>query len=366
MGGLSVSQHLARVSDALQAAAVGHLGWDVALDRLAAATGSKSGELMGVGSAPFQIITNVSPEEIAAFVAIDGHDPRINSRIRVGMKAPTMKLLDEADFTTESDCRRHRDYGEAIRRLDIPFAHLTILQRSREVTLGLAMLRTARAGAMPEEQKRLLRAATPHVLSAVRLHMAAEGRAMDLTAAGFEQADHAAFVLDRAGRLKAWTPWADRLLRDGDLRVKDGQLFTRDLSDARLGQAVERARRVRDLSDAAPQAVLTRDAEGQSYPLEVMPLPSRHGFDFEAGVVILARPPRDMGLRAAHIAAIVFGLTRAEADVAGLLVAGCSVAEIARRRAVTIGTVRTHVRRLFDKTGARNQIGVVAAISSHL
>lgn len=366
VSGLSISQRLAEVSDALQAAAVGHLGWDAALQSLAAATGSKAGELIGLGTAPFQIITEISPEQMGDFIAANGHDPLVSSRVRVGMRAPTMRLLDEADFDTEADGVRHRAYGEVIRRLDIPFAQLTILQRTPEVTLGMTLLRSARAGAMPEEQKRLLQAAAPHVVSAVRLHMAAERRAIDLTVAGFQQADHAAFVLDRAGRLKAWTASADRLLREGDLRLKEGRLSTRDIANHGLAQAIERARRVRDLSDLPPQTVLGSDASGMAYPLEVMPLPSRHGFDFEAGVIVLARPPREIELRAARIAGILFGLTRAEAVVAGLLTAGLSAADIAHRQGVGVGTVRTHIRRLFEKTGARNQIGLTAAISRRL
>lgn len=366
MSGISISQRLAEVSDALQAAAVGHLGWDVALGALAGATGSKAGELIGLGNAPFQIITEISPEQMDCFIAANGHDPLINSRVRIGMRAPTMKLLDEADFDTAGDRRRHRDYGEVIRSLDIPFAQLTILQRTPEVTLGLTLLRTERAGAMPEPQKRLLQAAAPHVVSAVRLHMAAEGRAMDLTAAGFQQTHHAAFVLDRAGRLRAWSALADRLLQAGDLRLKDGRLWGRDAADLQLARAIERARRVRDVSDIAPQAVLTTDANGLAYPLEVMPLPSRHGFDFEAGVIVLASPPRAIDARVTQVAASIFGLTRAEAAVAGLLIAGLAAAEIAHRQGVGIGTIRTHIRRLFDKTGTRNQVGLIAALSRHL
>lgn len=363
MSGVCNSQRLADVSEALRAAAVGELGWDAALGSLAAATGAKAGELIGLGGTPFQMITEISPEQMGDFIAANGHDPLINSRVRIGMRAPPLKLLDEADFDTEGDGRRHRSYGEVIRQLDIPFAQLTILQRTPEVTLGLTLLRTARAGAMPEDQKRLLQAAGPHVLSAVRLHMATEARAMNLTAAGFEQADHAAFVLDRAGRLRAWTASADRILREGDLRLKDGRLSVRDATDPRLAIAIECARRVKDLSDRSPQAAVTCDADGLAYPLEVMALPSRHGFDFEAGVVIFARPPREIAPRAARVAALVYGLTRTEAVVAGHLVEGRSAAEIARRQGVRIGTVRTHIRRLFEKTGARNQIGLVATIS---
>jgi len=63
---------------------------------------------------------------------------------------------------------------------------------------------------------------------------------------------------------------------------------------------------------------------------------------------------------------MVFGLTRAEAAVAGLLTTGLSASEIAHRQGVSVGTIRTHIRRLFEKTGSRNQLALIAAVTSRL
>lgn len=366
LSGVSVEFHLGAVAEALRSAALGEVGWDQAMGALAAATGSKAGELLGLGVSPFHVITEISREELEDLAAIQGHDPSVNSRVRVGMRAPEMRLLDEADFDTEGDSRRNPAYGDLISRVDIPHANLTILSRSPEMTLGLTVLRSAKQGAMPDEQKRLLRAAAPHVLAALKLHMAAESRAMTLTASGFEQAGLPAFVLDRSGRMRAMTTLAEQLVRAGDIRIKDGRLTGREGHDERLAPAIDQARLRRGLSDAAPGVVLTRDADGLAYPLEVMALPSRHGFDFDAGVVVVARPPREVERRAARMAAILFGLTPAEAAVAGLLTAGLSAPDIAQRQGVAVGTIRTHIRHLFEKTGAKNQLALVAAITSRL
>jgi len=170
------------VAEALQCAALGLSGWDRALGVLAHATGAKSGELVGLGRTPFQVITEISDEEMADFTAANGHDPAVSSRVRAGMRAPLLQLLDEADFDTVGDTRRSLAYGDVISRLDIPFAQIVILHRSPEVTLGLSILRTARSGGMPGEEKRLLAAAagqptTEHVeCHRRRLGMSALGR----------------------------------------------------------------------------------------------------------------------------------------------------------------------------------------------
>ena len=54
-------------------------------------------------------------------------------------------------------------------------------------------------------------------------------------------------------------------------------------------------------------------------------------------------------------AADYFLLTPREADVAALLAAGCSSREAAGALHIGIGTVRTHLKSLFEKTGARSQ-----------
>jgi DNA-binding CsgD family transcriptional regulator len=54
-------------------------------------------------------------------------------------------------------------------------------------------------------------------------------------------------------------------------------------------------------------------------------------------------------------AADYFLLTPRETEVATLLAAGCNAREAARALSIAIGTVRTHLKSLFEKTGARSQ-----------
>jgi DNA-binding CsgD family transcriptional regulator len=60
----------------------------------------------------------------------------------------------------------------------------------------------------------------------------------------------------------------------------------------------------------------------------------------------------------------MFGLTRAEASFASALVAGQSVREYAEREQLSEETVRTHLKRVLAKTGARRQQELVRIILS--
>ena len=55
-------------------------------------------------------------------------------------------------------------------------------------------------------------------------------------------------------------------------------------------------------------------------------------------------------------------LTLAEAQVAALVVAGQSADQIATQRQVSVGTVRTQIKALLEKTGSERQIELVARL----
>ena len=60
----------------------------------------------------------------------------------------------------------------------------------------------------------------------------------------------------------------------------------------------------------------------------------------------------------------VYGLTDAEADVAFLVLGGARIKEIARHRGVSLNTVRTHLKHIFDKTNAQSQADLVRVLLS--
>jgi len=63
-------------------------------------------------------------------------------------------------------------------------------------------------------------------------------------------------------------------------------------------------------------------------------------------------------------AADYFLLTPREAEVAALLAAGRNSREAARAMHIGIGTVRTHLKSLFDKTGARSQTALALKLQA--
>lgn len=58
----------------------------------------------------------------------------------------------------------------------------------------------------------------------------------------------------------------------------------------------------------------------------------------------------------------IYGLSPAQIKLAQLIVDGHDLSEAARVLAVSVNTVRTHLQRIFDKTGARNQAALVRSL----
>jgi DNA-binding CsgD family transcriptional regulator len=63
-------------------------------------------------------------------------------------------------------------------------------------------------------------------------------------------------------------------------------------------------------------------------------------------------------------AAAVYNITPAQARLAGLIVAGHDLVDAAERLGVSVNTTRTHLQRMFDKTGVRSQPALVRALLS--
>ena len=65
----------------------------------------------------------------------------------------------------------------------------------------------------------------------------------------------------------------------------------------------------------------------------------------------------------AELVQSLFDLTPAEARVARSLASGRTVEDIATDGGVSLTTVRTHVRRVMEKTGCNRQVDIVALLS---
>src|SRR5690554_5831823 len=84
--------------------------WLDALSALTNATGSRSGELIGLGTAnavAFNWVTDLCPEYAEDFNALDGGNPAVNPFVRKGSQLRELEVVASQDFLSPEEARKN-------------------------------------------------------------------------------------------------------------------------------------------------------------------------------------------------------------------------------------------------------------------
>ena len=84
----------------------------------------------------------------------------------------------------------------------------------------------------------------------------------------------------------------------------------------------------------------------------------------EDGKILVSLNDEQLLKRRISIAQAIYGFTAAQAQLAQLLAQGEDRAGAAKKIGVSINTVRTHLQRLFDRTGVRSQSVLISILLS--
>ncbi len=369
---LQTDEQWLAIADEFYCAAVDHSRWYGALERLAAATGSRTGELITIGHnavVPINIMTNVDPAIHAAAAEARIGDPAINPRVRAGMTSPVLKVMAECDFLSPDQHAIHPHYNEFARPWDIPYICLATLERHNDLLIGLAVLRSERDGHINSQQRKVFASLAPQVRAAVRMQIALEGNGAALIRGALDTLSIPAFICGRTGAVQALTAAAEDMLRgEHGLSLRNRFLHAfRDDEDKALNDAIGKAARG-FLHPGAPAVttVNVRCADETKAPvvLDVMALPSiALEFSSVPRVVVVARGSRGDDARKAVLLQGVYGLTSAETDIALQLARGQSTEAIAQQRKVAVGTVRAQIKSMLAKLGVSRQMEFVARLN---
>lgn len=229
----------------------------------------------------------------------------------------------------------------------------------------ISLLRPWSAGPFDATELRLARAILPHLQRAAAVARRIQGAEALATAgmAALDKLRQSAFLTDAEGRVLSVNQAGEALLAASDgMHTEGGQLLAETLAGTRaLRATLGRAGAARGESG---HLQLVRP--GTAGPLKVVALPIPREADWTTlgapAVLVIAGAPSAPVLPSASRLAAVFGFTPAEAAVAGALIAGRSVAEIAADTDRSVNTVRAHLARLMFKTGARRQGALVRVL----
>jgi DNA-binding CsgD family transcriptional regulator/PAS domain-containing protein len=259
-------------------------------------------------------------------------------------------------------------YNEFGRRYDLlRTVNATVIADGRTAA-GIICHYGLRRRRVPDSVAGLLHLLVPHVARALRFHRAwrhdrfcerAARQAMDRTGRGFVLLDARGRIIRANGAAETILGRADGLTRRAD---RIGAVVQEDR--ARLLTAVARAAStaLRDGIDSGTTLVVTRRDARRPYVVVVVPI-SGAGTLFlrEGGAAMLVITDPDVAPSADFTGfRDMFGWTRAEADVARLLAVGLQPAAIAERRRVSLLTVRSQIKSLFQKSGVSSRGELIA------
>ena len=190
-------------------------------------------------------------------------------------------------------------------------------------------------------------------------------RAVGSMTDALSEVSQAALVISRSGKVLRLNSQA-AALEGRDFHVSRGRLLLSDaIASGELTDILDRIRNSTPGLGLGANPIVCRKHGRPVLLIKTLPIdPSISGPFLGAATLLLLTdlsmpPPRP----AATIVSSVLGLTLAEAKVAIALAEGHSTSAIADELHITVETVRTHLKRIYNKTGVEKQHQLAALVS---
>jgi len=276
-----------------------------------------------------------------------------------------------SDLMDQDDLRETRFYQEWAAPQGMVDFISAVIDKSATTAALFGVFRFEGDGLFDDEARARMRLIAPHIRRAVLV-----GRLVDVKSS---EAAHFADVLDRmpcgiclvdrAGRLVHANAPGRQLLDVGDpLLTRDGRVAARE---GQLDQALQELITMASRGDAAiatdSAGLLLTAHDGTHQLARVLPLTSAMraavGRSLDASVAIFIRPTTLGSTQFPELIAKAYGLTPAELRVMLGVVDVGGVPELSVALGVAETTVKTHLRRIFAKTGAERQADIVRIVA---
>jgi DNA-binding CsgD family transcriptional regulator/PAS domain-containing protein len=230
---------------------------------------------------------------------------------------------------------------------------------------GLALLGLGRTEPFSEAELALHRSLMPELdrIMALRMRLMALDLQQARLRALLDRVGAPILLATGAARLLHANRAAEALLRAGDpLSLTHGRLaaVTEQQTDALRAL-------IRDAgNDAVGQTLKIHTGRGQTAWIAILPVRAEHGWA-EGGcdcVALFVTGIEQYPASSVALLQALYRLTPAEARVAELISRGGGVPAVASTLGIRTSTVRTHLHRIFDKTGAQRQSQLAALLRS--
>ena len=281
------------------------------------------------------------------------------------------QVISVADLMPYEGFRRSRFFREWAQPQGWVDVAVAMIEKSADRWSYLGISRNAANGLVDDEMRRRMALVVPHVRRAQRIGNAIERRQAD-AAAFSDVLDHLStglFLLDAQGRIVHTNGAAADMLSDGGLlRAIGGRLVAGTAPVERtLRETAMTAREHGAPAERKGIVVPLRAGDGEHYIARALQLasaaPAGAGAATEAATAVFVRRAAMESPSPPDIIAETFRLTPTELRVLTALVDIGGVPDVAAALGVAETTVKTHLGRLFAKTGTRRQAELVKLVA---
>lgn len=342
--------------------------WGLTLTGIADALSSSSGVLVGISVREQRVVWShlgrYDPASARTFCDRHFHNPLM--KVVPGRPAGDIVFPDEV--LPADHLRKSAFWDEVLQPYDIAHFAVIPLSTQPDCLAAFNIFRSPTQGPFTRHDRSAFERLTPHLRRAVQLQLRVEGY-QHLVMGTLSVLDHLAvgiLVLTSSGTVA----FANRKARQmhamgGPILLRDGTVVARSPTrSASLLRLIADALR----GGAGGALQLEEDGPRDSAVAVVAPLRGRavHALRDEgmpgAGAVVFVTAGRAFDM-APTILTQLYGLTPAEGRVALCVARGEPFAAIASTLGLSVNTVKTHTRRIFDKAGVRRQAEFSAAMA---
>jgi DNA-binding CsgD family transcriptional regulator len=335
--------------------------WGAALVEMADLTSSQGGVMFGLdykrSDVTFTFNGGMSEEHNRIFRERHFVNPFTAHMLHV----PVGKFVQSAELMSLPELKRTAFYDEVLRPQETVHNFMVALAGKPDFQAAFNFCRNERQGPFEADELKFFARVFPHLRRSLLLGSRLDGYKA-LQRAEFHVLDRLSIgivLLDRAGRVVFANVAARAVTGDGGpLRLRNSVVTAARATHAqRLEQVIRAALRnvpVVTMSIPHPQ-------DGRLLTVLASSTRSRDvdrfgglGMHNVAAMLFVFDPARPLEIPSERIMD-AYGLTLAEARVALCAASGASVPETAHRLNISANTVKTHLRRVFAKTGASRQ-----------
>jgi DNA-binding CsgD family transcriptional regulator len=273
---------------------------------------------------------------------------------------------------SKSEYENSEFYADYLRRVGMYHGIGGTIANDSASASFVSSIRSSAAGPYEENETRILESLLPHLRRALQIErrVALTEHTSSTALGALECLADGCLLLDAEGRVLFANRAAERILRSGDgLRVRNRLLEPAAAEDAR--RLNSEIRQVLKTATGGGQSAggsvsVGRPSGKPSYSLLVCPA-GRTAFPlsgiYAAAAIFVSDPccgPRPSEPALSRL----YGLTRAEARLATALLAGQGLRQAAAELEISVNTAKTHLQRIFEKTGTHRQSELLRVLTA--